>query len=76
MEGATALLRAVREVPRCTFWSDDLSYAEIELDHVHGHRQVTDAYLASLAVHHGGRLATLDEGLAAALPEATFLIPR
>lgn len=28
-----------------------------------GHRQVTDGYLLSLAVHHGTRLATLDTGL-------------
>ncbi len=29
-----------------------------------GHRQVTDAYLLSLAVHHGGRLVTLDRRIA------------
>ena len=29
------------------------------------HRQVTDAYLVALARHHGGRVATLDKGLAA-----------
>jgi uncharacterized protein len=30
-----------------------------------GHRQVTDAYLAALARHHHGKLATFDKGLAA-----------
>jgi len=27
-----------------------------------GHRQVTDAYLAALARHHRGQLATFDPG--------------
>jgi len=30
-----------------------------------GHGQVTDAYLLGLAIHHRGRLATLDEGIGA-----------
>lgn len=39
-----------------------------------GHRQVTDAYLVALARHHGGRLATLDRGLAALHGEDVFLL--
>jgi predicted nucleic acid-binding protein len=73
-EAALALLRAIRH--RCELWSADLSYADASLGHIRGHRQVTDAYLAALAVHHGGLLATLDEGLASVLPDATALIPR
>ena len=30
---------------------------------VMGHRQITDAYLAALARHHGGKLASFDKGL-------------
>ena len=30
-----------------------------------GHRQVTDAYLAALARHHRGKLASFDRGLVA-----------
>ena len=71
-EAALALLSAIRR--RCEFWSADLSYADASLGHVLGHRQVTDAYLT--AVHHGGLLATLDEGMASVLPDATALIPR
>jgi predicted nucleic acid-binding protein len=32
-----------------------------------GHRQVTDAYLLGLAIHHKGRLVTLDRGVPALL---------
>lgn len=32
-----------------------------------GHRQVTDVHLAAIAARHGGRLATLDRGVAEAL---------
>ena len=38
------------------------------------HRQVTDAYLAALAEHHGAVVATLDRGLALLHPDATLLI--
>ena len=40
-----------------------------------GHRQVTDSYLAALAGHFGGSLATLDRGLAMMHPETAELIP-
>ncbi|GLU91186.1 MULTISPECIES: TA system VapC family ribonuclease toxin [Agromyces] len=71
-----AMLLALHEDPRIELWSESLSYTEVELGHVIGHRQVTDAYLAALARHHRGRLATLDEALHAALPESTLLVPR
>lgn len=72
---AAALVRAAYDDPRIEFWSDDLSYGAIDLTHVVGHRQVTDTYLAALAVHHGGVLATFDRALAQSLPAQTFLIP-
>ena len=34
-----------------------------------GHRQVTDTYLLGLAFRHGGKLATLDRGMNALLPD-------
>ena len=40
-----------------------------------GHRQVTDAYLAAPARKHGGRMATLDRGLAALHLDVADLIP-
>lgn len=62
---AVAVLRGITGHPQHNFWADDLDYADIAWTGVLGHRQVTDAYLAALVRHHGGRLATFDRGLAA-----------
>jgi uncharacterized protein len=51
--------------PRHRFWADHLPYEQVLLRGVQSHGQITDAYLAALARHHGGRLATFDKGLAA-----------
>lgn len=56
-------------------WLDDLTYLEIDLLGVHGHRQVTDAYLAGLARARTGRVATLDRGFAVAASDVAELIP-
>ncbi|MFT4189225.1 MAG: PIN domain-containing protein [Aeromicrobium sp.] len=71
-----AVVSALHASPRCVFWPDSISYADAGLDHVIGHRQVTDAYLVSLAAHHGGTLATFDQGVASAQPEKVELISR
>jgi toxin-antitoxin system PIN domain toxin len=66
--GAAAAVRELRKLaadPRHAFWPDDVAYADVNWKGVLGHGQVTDAYLAALARKHGGRLATLDRGLAA-----------
>lgn len=65
MQDAQALLAALTAHPRHRFWPDDLAFGDVRMTGVQGHRQVTDAYLAALARQHGGRLATLDAGLAA-----------
>ncbi len=73
---AQDLLRAVHELPGCEFWPDSLSYVTTNLGHIRGHRQVTDAYLASLAAGRpDSALATLDEGLSRSRPDRTVLIP-
>ena len=49
------------------FWPDAVSLVApgtLNPAHVLGHRQLTDAYLLALAVHHHGRLVTLDGGVA------------
>ncbi|MGZ5267945.1 MAG: TA system VapC family ribonuclease toxin [Caldimonas sp.] len=49
------------------FWPDSLSLLEpgrLRWDHVLTSRQITDAYLLALAVARGGRLVTLDRGIA------------
>jgi toxin-antitoxin system PIN domain toxin len=57
------------------FWPDDVAYSSAMLRGVVGHRQVTDAYLAALARHRRGRLATLDAGLVAAHADVALLVP-
>ena len=64
-ETALDLLAHLTAHPRHRFWPDTLSYTDIEWRGVLGHRQVTDAYLAALTRHHGGKLASFDKGLVA-----------
>lgn len=72
---ATSLLDSLYDTGRFELWPDDLSYREIDLTHVRGHRQVTDAYLAALASTQEALLATFDAALARALPDVVVLIP-
>lgn len=72
---AQSLLSEAVAHPRHEFWPDDLSYLDVPLTGVIGHRQVTDAYLAALARHRDGRLATFDKGLAALHPDVAELVP-
>lgn len=72
---ARQLLTALHQSPRVEFWPDSISYVDAAIQHVTGHRQVTDAYLASLATTQGARLATLDEALFRTLGELVELIP-
>jgi len=69
------MVQGVLAHPRCQFWPDDLSYRDVDLADLRGHRQVTDVYLAALAAAHGGRLATFDQALATLRPDTTLLIP-
>lgn len=49
------------------FWPANVSLLEagvFDWSRILGHRQVTDAYLLSLAVRHGGRLVTFDQRIA------------
>ena len=72
---AAMTLSSMHASPRCEFWADSISYTAANLDHVVGHRQVTDAYLASLAASRGCRLATFDHALVDVLPDDTEMIP-
>lgn len=56
-------------------WLDDLTYLEVDLSRVLGHRQVTDAYLAGLARARRGRIATLDHGFAVTASDVVELVP-
>jgi uncharacterized protein len=72
---AQDVIRGVDSADRHEFWSDSVSFAEVELGGVIGHRQVTDAYLAALARSRNGQLGTLDSGLAQLHSDIAVLIP-
>ncbi len=68
-------LASLHEHPRHLFWDENFSYADLSFTRITGHRQVTDSWLAELARRKQGRLATLDEGLAALWPDVATLLP-
>lgn len=74
-EDARALVVALGGNPRHEFWPDVISFADVELRGVIGHRQVTDGYLAGLARANRGRIATFDRGLASLHPDVADLVP-
>jgi predicted nucleic acid-binding protein len=72
---ADDLLEAIHAMSSCEFWPDGVSCVDADLRHVRGHRQVTDAYLVSLAAgRRGAKLATMDEGLCRERPDLTLLV--
>lgn len=63
---ALEALRINTSHPKHQFWPDDVSLASglgNLKDRLLGHQQVTDAYLVELAIHHRGKLATMDRGI-------------
>ena len=71
---AKDLLRRICALPAHEFWPDDATYLELPERGIVGYRQVTDAYLVSLASGRHGVLATLDEALAAIHPAHALLV--
>lgn len=64
---AIDLLAAATATEHHAFWTCSLSILDeqvIERRHVHGHRQLTDAYLLALAVANDGRFVTFDQSIA------------
>ncbi len=72
---AREVISAVEGANRHEFWPDSVSFTDVEVGGVVGHRQVTDAYLAQLARSRKGQLATLDSGLAHLHSDIAVLIP-
>jgi uncharacterized protein len=72
---ARDVVSAIEKANRHEFWPDSVSFADVEVGGVIGHRQVTDAYLAQLARFRKGQLATLDSGLAHLHNDVAVLIP-
>jgi hypothetical protein len=72
---ARDVVSAIESADRHEFWPDSVSFADVDLGGVVGHRQVTDAYLAQLARSRNGQLATLDGGLAHLHSDVAVLVP-
>ena len=73
-DAAAEVLASLTGLETHTFWPDVVAYSADVLRGIQGHRQVTDAYLVALATHHGGRVVTVDRGLAATHPDQTELL--
>lgn len=65
MAAILSILTAYKNLAGHEFWPDDLEahavFSSITLPLAH--RQITDAYLLSLAKNHKGRLVTFDKGI-------------
>ncbi len=72
---ATDLLQQIASDPRHEFWVDDVPFTDVRTAGLVGHKQVTDAYLAQLARHNEGKVATLDRAMAALHPDVAELVP-
>ncbi len=70
---AAAVVGAACRTGGWLFWPDDLDYSDADLATVRGHKQVTDTYLAMLAMRHKALLVTFDAALAARLPGLTIV---
>lgn len=69
---AVALLASALQNPHHHFWNDEIDFVDAVKPfkgRISGHQQVTAAYLLGLAIHHKGRLLSLDGGIANLLPE-------
>jgi toxin-antitoxin system PIN domain toxin len=62
-----AILRQFCAAEGHHFWAEDISLRDLlQPEVVITHNHITDIYLLGLAVHHGGKLATLDQHIPAA----------
>jgi hypothetical protein len=76
----SALIVLKRNVglPTHRFWADSISLAEAMGGlscRLTGHQQVTDAYLIALAMHNGGKVATLDSRMKQLGQDAVEVVP-
>ena len=72
---AWSTLAQLRQMNGHEFWDEGFSYEGVKPKGICGHRQVTDAWLAQLVRIRGGKLATLDAGLAQEHSDVAELIP-
>jgi uncharacterized protein len=56
------------------FWADELPLSKLSASirqRLQGPKQITDAYLLTLAIHHKGKLVTFDRRMLALAPEGS-----
>jgi toxin-antitoxin system PIN domain toxin len=70
LKAAMAMLETYRTKYKHVFWPDSISVSEAlsMVKPLSGHRQITDAYLLSLAIANGGKLVSFDRGIADITP--------
>jgi predicted nucleic acid-binding protein len=68
------ILRGFRSRPNVRFLDAGFSYLNVQIEGLTGYKEITDAWLVTLARRQGCRLATLDKGLVARHPDITELI--
>lgn len=73
-DAAWSALSKIEAHPKHVYWDTDLPYSRVPHRQIQGHRQVTDAWLVELARRNGGKVATLDQGMAATYPNEAVLI--
>ena len=64
VEAARSVLSALRAARGHRFLEDDVSLSDTDVPAIHGHRQVTDAHLLTLARRRGMRLVTFEAAMA------------
>lgn len=63
VKAALEKLNFARRTPIHAFWPDDISlldFEKVNIEFIHGPKQLTDIYLLALAVKNGGRLISFD----------------
>ena len=68
---ALQLLKQITLLPNHSFWADSIALADAVIfkdANIIGYRQITDAYLLSLAIHNKGCLVSFDKGIAMLVP--------
>ncbi|MEE9395843.1 MAG: TA system VapC family ribonuclease toxin [Methylococcales bacterium] len=70
---ALQLLDQITRLSNHLFWQDSITLSEaiiFQQANIIGYRQVTDAYLLSLALHNKGHLTSFDKGIATLVPDS------
>jgi predicted nucleic acid-binding protein len=73
VQAAIRLIRTSTQPDGHHFWNDNIRLSEVGVRWRErlGPKQITDAYLLMLAIHHKGKLVTFDRRMLALAPEGS-----